>query len=124
MAVKKKKLTNAEKKLRREIKQEMIESGLIKPDKKKLNGRKYIDETIELWNKSESRARIYIIAALSYMLGHYDRNFKTDKEAVGAAKVLRIALKLAEFDNKLEEEGRTTYKVSEQFDYIKDIFEE
>lgn len=123
MAVKKKKLTNAEKKLRKEIKQEMIESGLMKPDKKKLNGRKYIDETIELWNKSENRDSLYINSAIGYMLGHYDRNYKIDKEAVGAAKVLRIALKLAEFDNKLREEDRTTYKVAEQFDYIKDIFE-
>ena len=44
-------------------------------------------------------------------------------EAIGVAKALRLAVRLREFDEMVRERGDESYKISEQYDYIKDILE-
>lgn len=39
------------------------------------------------------------------------------------AKALRLAVRLREFDEMVRERGDESYKISEQYDYIKDILE-
>lgn len=124
MAIKKyKKLTNREKQFRKEIKQELVEKGIVSPPKPPLNRKKFIEETRKIYNESDKDFDIYIfiLSAISYMMGHYDSKFKLSLEAVGAAKVLRVALKLKEFHDQLKREGKTKYNVIDEYKCIEDI---
>lgn len=127
MAQKKnKKMTAAEKKLRAESKKWLQEEGILPPDKKPLNRRRFIAETQRLWKEREQSFiwDQYSFMAISYLIGKRERSNRSPSlEAVGVAKVLRIALKLHEFHEKAKDEGKTGYTVGEQYDYIKDIID-
>lgn len=62
-----------------------------------------------------------IAKAVGMMLAHKDNKGRISSEAIGVAKVLRLSVKLGEFYKKLEEEGRTEYQYSEEYEFIKDI---
>ena len=125
MAKKRKKLTNKEKAFRASIKKEMQKEGLLPPDKPKLNGKKYVEEAIEEWNRKEKKVfwMYYLYKALNIMLGKVDKNGRVSKEAVGAAKVLKLALRLKEFSDRLKEEGRSEYTIKEEIEFIQDILD-
>lgn len=44
-------------------------------------------------------------------------------EAVGAAKVLKLAMRLREFSEELKAKGEHEYKLADQYNYIKDILD-
>lgn len=44
-------------------------------------------------------------------------------EAVGVAKVLKVAIKLREFSEMVRANGETEYKLTDQYNYIKDILD-
>ena len=44
-------------------------------------------------------------------------------EAVGAAKVLKLALRLRQFSEKLKSEGRNQYTITEKMQFIRDILD-
>lgn len=120
----KKRMTNREKQLKAKMKKDMQDRGLIPPDKPKLNRKKFIDEAGEEWNSKDKDCYIwdiYLYEAISIMLGHIDKNLRASPEAVGVAKCLKLAIRLREFSNKLEAEGRKTYTLKEKADYIEDI---
>jgi len=48
---------------------------------------------------------------------------RVSPEAVGAAKLLKAALRLQKFQKMVQERGDTTYKLSEEYGYIKDILD-
>ena len=54
------------------------------------------------------------------MLGHGSAR-GISPEAVGAAKILKIAIRLHKFETELKENGRDKYSYAEQYEYIKDI---
>lgn len=120
-----KKMTAKEKAHRAKIKKELQEQGIIPPDKKPLNREKFIEEaTIEFaeaYNNDVYTMQIYLLEAVRIMTAHGTIKEKHSLQAVGAAKALKIATRLKQFSDKLKAEGRTTYKISEKFDYIKDI---
>lgn len=121
-------LTKREKKVNREIKQEMIEKGIIPPDKPKLNRKKYIEEAREEFNNRDESCMIwelYLIKAAGFMLAQTERGSfsRASPEAVGVAKLLRLMLRMRQFDKELQEQGRGTYTFKEQYEYIKDILE-
>ena len=123
---KRKKLTNKEKQMNAKVKKELQEEGLLPPDKPRLNRKKYIKEAVQEWDDRDRNCffwDFYLRDAIAIMLGKTDRNFRTSLEAVGVAKCLKIAIQLKEFDEKLEAEGRTQYKMGEQLDSIKDILD-
>lgn len=67
---------------------------------------------------------IYLMEAISFMLGHFDqKDLRLSREAVGAAKVLKLAIRLREFSKELQEKGEHEYKLADEYEYIKDIFE-
>ena len=68
--------------------------------------------------KAELQAR-----GISIMLGHTEQHLRASPEAVGVAKTLKLALRLKEFHDKLKAEGRGTYTMGEQYEYIKDILD-
>lgn len=125
MAKKRKKLTNKEKAFNHRIKKEMQKEGLLPPDKPKLNGKKYVEEAIQEWNQKEEEVfwEYYLYKAISIMLGKVDKNGRVSKEAVGAAKVLKLALRLKEFSDRLKEEGRSEYTIKEEIEFIQDILD-
>ena len=124
MAKKYKKMTQKEKAVNKKIRDQLRADGVLPPVKPKLNRKKYVEETREAWNvQSDYKMRMYLTSAISVVLGLKDSQHRVSPEAIGAAKVLRIAIRLMEFENELEKEGRTTYKVSEQYEYIKDILD-
>lgn len=121
---KRKTMTKAQKTENAKFKKEMQEKGLIPPDKPKLNRKKFIEEAREEWNGKDRDYYAWDVClynAISIMLGHTDKHIRASPEAVGVAKTLKLAIRLKEFHHKLNEEGRTTYTVGEQYEYIKDI---
>lgn len=124
---KRKKLTNREKKIRAETKKRLQEEGIIPPNKQRLNRQKFIKEAKTEWNNKECECNIwnfYIMQAISYMLGHVEsRSRRASLEAVGAAKILKLAIRLREFDRMIQDRGEHEYKLIERYNYIKDIFE-
>lgn len=123
---KKKRLTNREKKLNAEIKKELQEKGVISPDKPKLYRKRFIEEAEAEWNSRDKECFVwdmYLMEAVSYMLGHMEPGMRLSREAVGAAKVLKIAVRLREFSEGLKARGEHEYKVIDQYNYIKDILD-
>lgn len=121
---KKKRMTIREKEFRAEMKKEMQAKGIIPPDKPRLNRKKFIEEAESEWNNRDGCYiwDIYLMQAISYMLGHSER-MKPSREAVGVAKVLKIAMRLRKFAEELEARGENEYRVIDRYNYIKDILD-
>ena len=126
MAAKRKRLTQKEKQQNARIKKKHQEDGIIPQDKPRLNRKKFVDEAMKEWN-NRTQCYIweyYLIKAFGFILAKTEgRSFRVCQEAVGAAKVLKLAVRLYQFSVKLEEEGRKEYTVGEQLEYIKDILD-
>lgn len=125
MPVRKKKLTNAEKRERARFKKEMQQKGVIPPDKPRLNRKKFVEEAKNEWNEREHCYvwEIYLMDAISIMISHKDKKMRMSQEAVGAAKILKLAIRLKQFSDKLKSENRNIYKTKEQYEFIKDILD-
>lgn len=99
---------------------------MIPPDKPRLNRKKFIEEARAEWNARDigmyAEGR-YLAEAFGLMLGHGRKANSPSLEAVGAAKVLKLTVRLSQFSKLVKERGDTEYKVSEKFDYIKDILD-
>lgn len=124
---KKKRLTNKEKKFNAEAKKRLQEQGILPPDKPKLNRKKFIEEARTEWNTRSNDCYIwehYLVEAITYMLCQTEGiSSRASAEAVGAAKVLKIAMRLREFSEELREKGEHEYKLTDQYNYIKDILD-
>lgn len=121
----KKKMTNSEKRARAEAKRRLQEKGILPPDKPRLNRKKFISEAKTEWNERDTACRIwdvYLTHAATFMMHHGDIG-KISPEAVGAAKVLKIAMRLREFDLELKKAGRDKFTFDELYEYIKDIMD-
>ena len=123
----KKRLTSLEKRSNARIKKELQAEGVLPPDKPKLNRKKFIEEAMNEWNSRDKDVfvwELYLAEAFSLMLGHVEKNsLRASLEAVGAAKVLKIALRLREFSKKLQGEGRDKYTAGEKYEFVKDIID-
>lgn len=122
-----KRLTSREKRSNARIKKELQAEGVLPPDKPKLNRKKFIEEAMNEWNSRDKDVfvwELYLAEAFSLMLGHVEKNsLRASLEAVGAAKVLKIALRLREFSKKLQGEGRDKYTAGEKYEFVKDIID-
>ena len=119
-------LTQREKKAKAAFKREMQKKGILPPDKPRLNRENFIKEAVREWDGRDMECMawdIYLTRAVSWMTGHLERNGRRSLQAVGAAKALKIAVRLEKFHHKLKEEGRTEYKLEEEFGYIRDIMD-
>lgn len=123
----KKRLTSREKRSNARIKKELQAEGVLPPDKPKLNRKKFIEEAMNEWNSRDKDVfvwELYLAEAFSLMLGHAEkRSLRTSLEAVGAAKVLKLALRLRKFSKKLQGEGRDKYTAGEKYEFVKDIID-
>lgn len=105
IVAKNKRLTNKEKQARAEFKKRMQDKGVLPLDKPKLNRKKFIDEARKEWNGRSSDCFIwehYLMDAISYMLCQREgMSSRASLEAVGAAKVLKLAIRLREFSEEV-----------------------
>ncbi len=66
----------------------------------------------------------YLAEAISIMLAKTEGcSRRVSLEAVGAAKVLKLAVRLQEFSRMLEEKGKKKYRLMDKYEYIRDIFD-
>lgn len=126
MAKKKyKPMTKQEKEEMKQIRKELREKGVIPPVKKRLNRKDYIENTKNKWKEpEEGNSWIYLARAVSWVMGRVDHKGNVHPEAIGAAKVLQVAMKMQEFIAKLKEEGRDRYTTGELYEYLKETLEE
>jgi hypothetical protein len=120
-SVKKKKykrLTNAEKKFNKDIREQLREDGILPPIKPKLNRKKFSKEVIEEFKEfggySDLRS---LYEAISWMLPS-DIERKVTPEQIGLVKTLKLALEIKKFKEKKEAEGLDTYKVEELYEEV------
>lgn len=123
-----KKLTASEKRLRDMVEKQLQAEGAIPLDKPKLNRQKFINDAIAEWNnrdKSMFGWELYLIEAFGYVMAKTEKSSinRPSPEAVGAAKVLKLALRLRQFSKEMQKEGRDKYTAKERFDYVKDILD-
>lgn len=119
-----KRLTKKEKEIRAEIRKDLKEKGVIPPDKKRLNRKKFIEEAKEEWRNAEAFLLLpYFKDAFGIIMGLTDKRLNISMEAIGAAKVIKLAIRMKQFEKMVEERGDTKYSVKELFEYAKDILE-
>lgn len=121
-----KRMTQKQKTERARIRKELQEQGILPPDKPRLNRKKFIEEAKEEWNARDSSCLtwdLYLYWAIAEMLSKRDKNLHPSLEAVGVAKVLKLALRKREFMEKLRSEGKDKYKTGDLIDYVMDIYE-
>lgn len=120
---KRKKMTQRQKDERAAIKKRLQAEGLIPPDKKPLNRRKFAQEVREEFESYDGFQRYRIMEALGWMIpGELQRNPVTP-EQVGVLKLMKIAVELDKFHKKLEAEGRAKYSLEEEWAIVKPILE-
>lgn len=124
---KKRCMTSREKRERADLKKYMQEEGLLPPDKPRLNRKKFIEEAEAEWDKRDIECLawdLYLMEAAFCMMGHTDmRKGGISPEAVGAAKVLKLALRLQKFSAECKKKGKRRHSTDEWYKYIKDIME-
>lgn len=119
-------MTKSEIKEKAKIKKILQAKGLLPPDKKKLNRKKFIDEARAEWLKRDRNCfkwEFYIMRALVWMTSYTDNRGNSSPEAVGAAKVYKIALRFKEFEEEIQKSGQSAYAVGELYESVKDIME-
>lgn len=114
---KRKKLTQREIKDRAEARAWARANGILPPVKQRLNRKKFVNEAIAEFEALDVyTADYYLRKAIGCMVGP-DMPAVT-QEAVGVAKVLKIAAATARFMDKLKEENNRTYTIGE---YVEDV---
>lgn len=120
---KQKRMTQKEKQLRADTKKRLQEQGLLPPDKKPLNRRKFAREVREAFESHEGYQRYYLIEALGWMIPGEMQKSPVTPEQVGALKVMKIAVELDKFYKKLEADGREKYSLDEVWAIVRPIIE-
>ena len=116
MAAKKyKRKTNAEKKMDKEIRQELREKGILPPIKPKLNRKKFAKEVIEEWDKNGDA--LYLRAALGAMVpSEHSKNISS--EQIGVLKLMKISMEYKKFDEEKKAQGEMKYSIGELYEKV------
>ena len=113
-----KRMTQREKKLRVEVRQELREKGILPPVKPKLNRKKFAAQVIgefnELLRTDAIRAELCLIKAIGCMVGKDMK--EVSPEQVGVLKLLKIAVDTNTYMKALEDEGIETYTLGDYID--------
>lgn len=123
-AKKPKRMTSSEKKLRAEVRAELREKGILPPVKKPLNRKRFCKEAEEIllsvdWFDNAP----YLIWALVEMINHTGgTGISRSLEAVGAAKVIKLAKARKDFEAARRDKGEpNTYTIDKLYEATKDI---
>lgn len=119
MATKKyKKLTNAEKKYRKELREELREQGLIPPVKPKLNRKKFLDETKEEFKSLNIFNDVqFLYEAISWMTPS-DQQRGITSEQIGVLKMMKMAVDIKNYMEDKKRSGETNYAPSELYETV------
>lgn len=121
-------MTERERKQRRKIKKQLQDEGILPPDKPRMNRKRYIEETRKLLDSKEIDFLSWsacLQMAISEMLNKHEiknGRYAVSEEAVGVARMLRLAWRIKEFRDKLNGEGRTSYTAGEYCEFCKDVY--
>lgn len=122
MAEKKRKMTQREKKLRADTKKRLQAEGVLPPNKKPLNRRKFAEETRAAF-EAYHPGTVALYEAIGWMMPSTVFPRPITPEQVGVLKVLRLAVELDRFYDRLAEEGRTKYTIVEIGNVVTPILE-
>lgn len=104
-----KKRTARQKREEAAVRKELKDAGLLPPDKKPLNRKKFLEETGKIWEGREAiwTWDLYLTQAAYWMMEHPEKACGTRKslEAVGAAKVLRMAVEIQQLHKRKRQAG-------------------
>jgi len=118
MAVKKqKRMTQRQKDERAQVKKELQSKGILPPDKPRLNRKKFAKE---VWAEYEAmepiRREVFLLKAIGCMVGPDMR--EVTPEEVGVLKLLKLAVEMDKFSQRLKAEGRDTYTWGELIEEV------
>lgn len=117
-----KRLTAAEKRENKEIKQRLISQGIIPPPKKPLNRKAFCKEVYAAVEKAGVNI-FRLREAVGWMIPGKDTHLPITPEQVGVLKLIRIAIELEQFWQQKKEEGKTKASVDEVYEAVKPILE-
>lgn len=120
---KRKPMTQRERKARAAVKKELQEQGLLPPDKKRLNRKKFAQEVTKAWKEEMNIYKFSdalclqdaISCMTNYTIG------KVTEEQVGVLKLLKIAIEIKRFKKKMLDEDRESCTVKEFYEVIESI---
>ena len=120
-----KSMTAREKKERAKIRKDLREQGILPSKKKPLNRKAFAEQAKEaLKNQAGYTLNLYLLWALLEMLEKQDYSrpgaIVYSQEAVGAAKVVLLAVRRMEFE---KEKAGQSFTSGELYEAIKDIYE-
>lgn len=112
-----KKLTNKEKEENKQIKARLREAGALPPAKQRLNRDKFAKEVLAEWEGFKFfEGFSHLQSAIAYMTPYVEARFSpVTPEQVGVLKMLKIAIDLKAYEEKLIAQGKTTYNYMEMF---------
>lgn len=120
---KRKPMSQRERKARAAAKKELQEQGILPPNKKRLDRKKFAREVMEAWNEEmqifEIGDAFCLANAISRMVS--SKMTKVTEEQVGVLKLLKTAMEIKKFRKKLKDENRESYKVKELYEVIEPI---
>lgn len=113
-------MTLAEKKMNKEIREQLREQGILPPVKPRLNRKKFLQET---WNEFDEKIITY--ADLKYLrtaigaMVHRDENIRNvSSEQVGVLKVMKLAAAIKQFEQQKADAGEDSYNVGELYESV------
>jgi len=127
LLAKKRRLTNREKKANAQVRKQLQQEGILPPDKPKLDRKKFLQAAREEWGQRDKDCYIwdiYLMEAISLMLSKKESiSGRVSLEAVGVAKVLRLAIRISKFEDMVAKRADRKYTIGEKYEYIKDILD-
>lgn len=115
-----KKLTNAQKKFNKEVREELRAKGIMPPVKPKLNRKKFAEEVIpEFIENLEGFDDIrYLYEAIRWMKPNLTINKTITPEQVGVLKLMKLALEIKYFNKRLRDAGEKEYKLMDLYNEV------
>ena len=120
----KKPMSARERKERAAIRKELRAEGLLPPVKKPVNRKKFCEEAEAILRESDYGFTLLVLWALLEMLHHAEYpSGNRSRDAIGAAKAIKMAKARADFEERNRAAGRHEYTAGELYDVVKDIYE-
>jgi len=123
-----KKMSDREVKERQKVKKELQEKGILPPDKKPLNRKKFAEEVLTEFEGFFDEDDLYVkfiylqnsMHGLLPSLGMLKAgvNSKITEEQIGILKLIKIAMEYKKFEKQVKESGKSKYSFGDLFDKV------
>jgi len=114
-----KRLTNKEKQLNKQVREDLRERGILPPVKARLNRNKFSREVIKEFKESFGLYRDlqHLSSAILFMLP-YDGEKNITSEQIGVVKLLKIALEIKKYIDDKIAQGENTYSPADMYEEV------